>query len=45
MRTKVGLIPNPNYETKKYKNKNMTCAKQKSNRILLQEQKKNIVRL
>jgi hypothetical protein len=23
----------------------MTCAKQKSNRILLQEQKKNIVRL
>jgi hypothetical protein len=40
MRTKVGLVPYSNHETKKNKNKNMTRAKQISNNNLLQKRNK-----
>jgi hypothetical protein len=37
MRTHVGLDSNANHKTRKKKKKNMTIAKQESNKILLQE--------
>jgi hypothetical protein len=35
MKTRVGIFPNPNSETKQTRNKNTTHAKQKTNEILL----------
>jgi hypothetical protein len=37
MRTKACLIPNLDHEKKNHKNKNTTCAKQESNKNLLQK--------
>jgi hypothetical protein len=36
MKTRAMLIPNRDLKTRKNKNKNTTCAKQKSKKILLQ---------
>ncbi len=44
-KNKCMLILNPNYETKKNKDKNTINAKQKFNRISLQERNKNKTRL
>jgi hypothetical protein len=40
MITRACLVPKPDRETKKNKNKNTTRAKQKSNKILLQRKNK-----
>ncbi len=44
MRTWIRSIPNPNRETKKNKNMNMTSVRQKFSMILLQEQNKAMTR-
>jgi len=39
-RIRVGLIPNPNHETRKNKNKNTTCANKNPTRFYYKEETK-----